>query len=165
MLNNPLALLSSSYDSYINRVEFLDILQDGGISLTIQDIVEELQKSGYVFTDYEKEMFAKMEVLEADKDQQPKYTDEENEKLRDFSTKYRAEIMKIQEKEKDINATTIENHFKESGIELTDDEKKILELIKKNENSEYALKQKEFYKVYGDSINNFIKLFLFQSIF
>jgi hypothetical protein len=54
-VNNPLAVVSSGYNIYINRLKYLEILKGvNTYTFDTRNIVSDLEKSGYTLTDSEK---------------------------------------------------------------------------------------------------------------
>ncbi|MFW6275290.1 MAG: hypothetical protein ACOC2M_01495 [bacterium] len=154
-VNNPLALLSSSYNSFINRLKYLDILGNSEFSITTLGIVEELQKSGYRFTESEKkliEIIKKQEEINSSPEMK-EFNEKYGKQQMEFSEKYMELLQGIYENTKaESDVTDLEEYLKDKGIRLTDAEKQYL---KASDELSKKLPKIDYGKAYQDSLNAF----------
>lgn len=157
-VNNPLAILSSAYDSYLNKLKYLDILQ-GARSFTwnTPKIAADLEKSGYTLTDSEKSLIKEAEEIELilNSAEQKSFNEKYSKRISDFYTKYQEDIQKLY---KNNPTADLPIYFKENNIKVTDDEQALLNAMAEHSKSESTVKLKQKYtKAYGDSISAFNK--------
>ncbi len=158
--NNSLAVLCPGYNSFINRLKYLDILRGSNFSITTLGIAEELQKSGYTFTESEKTLVEKLrkqeEILNLPdyKAFQQKY----GKLQQDFFKTYQDTLKPLFSSGKEVKNIEIEKHLIEKGVQLTDREKEYLKAAKEYDNSDDAKKIAEYFKsnpINNDLINQF----------
>ncbi len=158
--NNPFAVLSSGYKSYINRLKYLDILRIGSsFSINTQTLGVELEKSGYTFTPSEKLMFKKLKEADSisNSAEEKTYKEKYSKQIADFNLKYKDTLQSIFNTNKKIDNAIIKQYFKDHKIKLTADEKTLWKAITVHDNSEKIKKMHEFYTTSGDSTNAFHK--------
>jgi thiol-disulfide isomerase/thioredoxin len=158
--NYPLAVLSSSYESFINRLKYLDILRTGSsISINTQSLGVELEKSGYTFTPSEKLMLEKLKEADSisNSAEEKTYNEKYSKQVTAFYTKYQEDFKSIYKNAPKADNTVVDKYFKDNKIKLTADEKKLWKIITKHDNSEKIKKMHEFYTTSGDSTNAFHK--------
>jgi len=159
-VNNPLAVLSSSYDNYLNRLKYLEILKGvNTYTVDTRNIALDLEKSGYTLTDSEKLLVEKMKELELiiNSAEEKKYNEKYAQRTNDFYKKYQETTQKLYEDNPKADVTSYNEYFKENKIKLTDDEALLLKAMVEHSKSESANKIKRFYALYGDSISAFYK--------
>jgi thiol-disulfide isomerase/thioredoxin len=161
-VNNPLAVICSGYNTFINRLKYLDILRGTNkytVNITISTIAAELEKSGYTFTDSEKLLVAKTKELELinNSAEEKKYNEKYALRTTDFYTKYHETIQKLYKDNPKADETSFNEYFKANKVKLTDDEELLLTAMIEHSKSEPAKQAKQFYVLYGDSINAFYK--------
>jgi len=158
--NNPFAVLSSGYNSYINRLKYLDILRIGSsFSINTQTLGVELEKSGYTFTPSEKLMLEKLKEADSisNSAEEKTYNEKYSKQYTAFYTKYQEDFKSIYKNAPKADNTVIDKYFKDNKIKLTADEKKLWKIITNHDNSEKIKKMHEFYTTSGDSTNAFHK--------
>ena len=158
--NNPFAVLSSGYNSYINRLKYLDILRIGSsFSINTQTLGVELEKSGYTFTPSEKLMFKKLKEADSisNSAEEKTYNEKYSKQIADFNLKYKDTLQSIFNTNKKIDNAIIKQYFKDHKIKLTAYEKTLWKAITIHDNSEKIKKMHEFYTTSGDSTNAFHK--------
>jgi thiol-disulfide isomerase/thioredoxin len=158
--NNPLAVLSFDYLLYINRLEYLDILRNKSVySYTSPlDIVNELQKNGYSFTETDKRLIEKLKENETlfTEFSKAEFFEKYGKQNNDFYKKYQDKLQVWYEKTKGNTTTSMmEKYLIENGIKFTDDEKLLLEACKGFDNSPASIKCAQFQEMYKDSLNQF----------
>lgn len=166
VVNNPLAVLSSGYDSFINRLKYLSILRSTNFNITMMGIIEELQKSGYRFTESEKEL------IENIKKQEEIYNSPElkafnkayGEQQKEFNEKYQDTLQVFyQNTTEEADVADIEKYLNDKGFKLTDAEKQLLKAqddlskkLPKIENKEaYSDSLKAFHQKHNDFVNDY----------
>lgn len=158
--NDPLAVVSSSYDSYINRLKYLEILRgEFTFSTTASSLAAELEKSGYVFTVSEKVMVDKLLEVEQFQNtpEQKAYMDKYGEQIVDFNRKYQDILPGFYKNNPIKDAENKEKYFIENGIELSRKEMQLLQAMDENAKTEANQKIKEIYSSIGDSQSAFVK--------
>lgn len=161
MANNPLAVLSTDYYFFINRLKYLDILRDMGPTktYTLLEIANELEKTGYVFTTIEKNLISDLKEKDltklsaADSVFKEKY----GQQTKDFYKKYRDKLQDLYKanKEEITTFSMIEKFLIEKGVTFTDEEKVLIETNKINENTEASVKNREFQRKRLNAMNSF----------
>ncbi len=159
LVNDPLAVLSNDYDHFLNRLKYLELLRGENKGFSTLELVYALQETGYSFTDEEKKWVDALkeketpESIAAEKEFREKY----GTPTSDFYRKYMDKMQELfKEKKGDVvTFRMIENHLIEKGVELTNDDKVLIEALKANENTEASLKEREFQKQYKSSIEKF----------
>ena len=159
-VNNPLAVVSPSYNSYINRLKYLEILQ--GANSFIWNpikIATDLQKSGYTLTDSEKVLVDKIKELDAIQNtaEEKSYNEKYAKPTTNFFTKHQEIIAKLYKENPKADFSTFAESFKENKEQLTDDEQALMKAIIDHSQSEASLKISAWHKANGDSLNTFYK--------
>ncbi|MBN2350651.1 MAG: TlpA family protein disulfide reductase, partial [Bacteroidales bacterium] len=167
-VNNPLAVISSSYDSFINRLKYLNILRSNSeISLSTYGIVEGLQKSGYIFTESEKILIENIKKQEEiiNNPEIKAFNEKYGKQQQAFNEKY-LETLQVfyQNANADIDAAYIEKYLKNKGVKLTKAEKQLLkaqeELSKKMPKIEFGEGYSDSLKVFHEKHNEFVNDYL-----
>ncbi len=156
-VNNPLAVLSSRFNSFINRLKYLDILGRSELFITPMGIVEELQKSGYHFTESEKKLVEKIKIQDdINNSPESKAFKEKYGKLQqEFYEKYRDTLQVFYQNMQDKNGDSdVEKYLAHKGIKLTDDEK---QLLKAQKELAQNLPKINYDKADADSIDAFLQ--------
>jgi thiol-disulfide isomerase/thioredoxin len=152
IIHNPLAVLSSDYNSFINRLKFLEILSgESRLSLTALDILNELEKSGHELSKTEQFLKERLEEIEiGNKEFQDKYG-----KIHiDFATKYKDSIQSVINQGSVFNFESLVQQLNDSGITFTEEEKEFIEANIEFETTDFAKKKSDFFSTHGDSISN-----------
>lgn len=130
LVNNPLAVITSDYYFFINRLMYMELLSGAMKGISSNDILAELEKSGLPMTDEEKDMSSKLK--EVDTPEVKKLSEEFNKKYgkqsTDFHTKYREKLNTLY-KEKvgtTITPSMIQEYLAGQQVELTEEEKAFL---------------------------------------
>jgi len=158
LANNPLAVICSGYNSFINRLKYLDILRIGdSFSINTQGLGAELEKSGYTFTESERLMLEKLKEADliSNSAEEKTYNEKYSKQITAFYTKYQEDFKSVYKNTPKADNTVVDKYFKDNKIELTADEKKLWKIITKHDNSEKIKKMHEFYSTSGDSTNAF----------
>lgn len=158
LANNPLAVICSGYNSFINRLKYLDILRIGdSFSINTQGLGAELEKSGYTFTESERLMLEKLKEADliSNSAEEKTYNEKYSKQITAFYTKYQEDFKSVYKNTPNADNTVVDKYFKDNKIKLTADEKKLWKIITKHDNSEKIKKMHEFYSTSGDSTNAF----------
>ena len=158
VVNNPLAVMCSGYNSFINRLKYLDILRIGNsFSINTQSLGTELEKSGYTFTESERLMLEKLKEADSISNsvEEKSYKEKYSKQVTAFYTKYKEDFESIHKSTPRADNTVVDKYFKDNKIKLTADEKKLWKIMTNHDNSEKIRKMQEFYITYSDSINAF----------
>ena len=157
-VNNPLAVICSAYNSFINRFKYLDILRTGNsFSINTQGLGAELEKSGYTFTESERLMLEKLKEADliSNSAEEKAYNEKYSKQITAFYTKHQEDFKSVYKNTPKADNTVVDKYFKDNKIKLTADEKKLWKIITKHDNSEKIKKMHEFYRTSGDSTNAF----------
>lgn len=154
MVNNPLAVISTDFDSFYNRLKYLPILRSSGGSYSHQDVLVELAENGYSFTEEELELIEKIKELNKLKEEsgQKAFEEKYNQRFFDFYMKHRKAFSAFVKENKDYNASQLETYFRNEGVELSDSERELFEAQDKNKESEYSVISKEFFAENGEAV-------------
>jgi thiol-disulfide isomerase/thioredoxin len=155
-VNNPLAVISNEYNSFINRLKYTEILTNQTATYTISDVMDGLEASGTPLSEEEKTLFEAMkknnfmQTLASEKEFQKKYS----KKSSDFFQKYMDQIRALGKELKGEPITTekIEKYLTDKGVILTGEEKEYIVAMKELEKDESVVKKREFQKQYNASI-------------
>jgi len=161
--NNPLAVLSSGYDSFINKLKYLDIICPRIITVSFDedfdDKVSELKRRGYLFTESEKNLVSQFDELKLlnKSVEQKTFQDKYLRRLAEFNTKYMDKLqVLIKETKLPVNYSMIENYLISKGVTFSESDKEIIKVMKVYEKSEVSIKlQKLNTAVNHDSFNLF----------
>lgn len=139
LVNNSLAVISSDYSSFINRLKFMEILRGGSNSVSMIEAIEAMVKSGYQFSPEDEQISIRMKKV---------YTPELTTLFNEFNVKYGkqsndyykkyTEILKPFIKDKkssEITASLTKEYLAEQNIKLTKDDEELLnamEAMQKN---------------------------------
>ena len=160
--NNPLAVISDGYNSFINRLKYLDILRIGNsFSFSTQLLGDELEKSGYRLTASEKLMLEKLKVVDSisNSAEEKNYNEKYSKQVTAFYATHQEHFKNIYKITPKADNTVVDKYFKDNKIKLTADEKKIWKVITEHDNSEKIRNMHEFYSTYRDSITAFHKTY------
>lgn len=158
--NNQLAVIAPGYDSFINRLKYLEVLRlTKQFSMNTQLIGDELTKSGYQFTKHEKELLAKMKQVDSisNSTERKEFIDKYGKQVNVFYTKYNEAFTKINTSNPNAYSETIDKYFKDNKIKLTADEKEVWGILSKFYNTPESKMVKDFYATNKDSISAFHK--------
>ncbi len=152
--NDPLALLSNEYNSFINRIKYLDITRNSSnVVRTLDLIYEAVAEKEIELTSEEELVLREMKSIE---------NPERDKRMNEFYQKYRATLQSFDAKYKDTLALLnkeesfvlfhdVENEFIKRGIVLSDEEKEMFEAGKAALSREAILKQVQFSKIHGEA--------------
>lgn len=154
MVNNPLAVISTDFDSFYNRLKYLPFLRKRGSSYNHHDLLVELAENGHSFTEEEMELIEKIKGLNILKEEsgQQAFEEKYNQRFMDFYMKHRTVFGAFLKENSDYNASQLEAYFENEGIEFTDEDRELFEAQEKNKESEYSAVAKEFFAENGDLI-------------
>ena len=159
LVNNPLAVLTSDYSSFINRLKFMEILRGKNKSYSTFEIIAEMEKAGITMTPEEKEMAAGMK--EVDTPELKKMADEfylkYGPQLKEFNLKY-ADKLNVLNKEKQgtiVSPVMIEEYLVGQNIEITAEEKALLLAQKEYYENPQIQKMTQIYSQKSKSMNEF----------
>jgi thiol-disulfide isomerase/thioredoxin len=154
-VNDPFAVLTSDYSSFINRLKFLDILRPNNLSAySLSEIAAALEKSGVKLTPQEKELSTKMaefdlpEFKKIEKDFQEKY----GKQMSDFIRKYNDKLKKANIQGEKLSD---EELLMKQGIQLTDEEKALLSAIKERDSNPLIKKKNTIMTENREQISQF----------
>jgi len=168
LVNNPLAVLTSDYSTFINRLKFMDYLRGSFNSLTTYEMMTELGKSGYQFTPEETKLMAAMKELDSPevKKIQKEFELKYSVQMGEFYQKYSEKLQPLYKEKKGsvITPEMTEEYLLGQGITLTDQEKAFLTAGKElhdnplmqkvnSTKSEFAEETNQFYAEHQALIN------------
>ncbi|VAX24172.1 hypothetical protein MNBD_IGNAVI01-1661, partial [hydrothermal vent metagenome] len=157
--NDPLAVISSGYDSFINYLKFQEILRDQSQDYPIIEIANDLSATGYSFTNEEKELLKNAkEIAALKKIAEPKeFYDNYGNKRRKFLIKYEPVLRGLYKKLEDRNVAfeSIEKYLIENGVDFTSDEEELIKALKIHDNTKTMLKVREIQKSNRESTKEF----------
>lgn len=159
LVNNPLAVLTSGYYFFVNRLMFLEILRGAPIGYSTADIVAELEKSGYKFTPEEKELADGIKMSESPemKKVQDEFQARYGKQQDDFFKKYNDKIKALYKEKAGSFVTTaaITEYLAGQNVVFTDDEKAFLAAKKEFDDNPLVQKQNSFQEKYMKQISEF----------
>jgi len=148
--NNPLAVLSSGYNLYIKSLQNLDNTNAMSYMVDILDVVTELQKRKYQFTESEKlivKHFNELKLLNESAEQK-KYKDRYGKQLNEFDIKYQYKLMALFNKAKaPVTCSIIEDFLISKGVSFSEREKETIKIKKEYEKSDISLKLQALYSI------------------
>jgi thiol-disulfide isomerase/thioredoxin len=159
--DNPLAVMTSEYYFFINRLKYLDILRDKGsnVGLTTQDIIEELRKTGYQFTADEEKLASLQEEVNS--------TDY-NKLQKEFQEKYKEQAQAFRENHEDtlkhfhqqnrgkhVTPEMMEAYLAEQHIELTAEDQAYLAALKAFNKQPLNVKVQQLQSEIGSLVSTF----------
>jgi len=152
IVNNELAVVSSSFSSFINRLKYLDVSGHSiNMSLSTFDILNELEKDGYELSETEKLIQASYrEIEDWDKAFQEKYGNQQ----RSFNIKYQKTFESLGTPGKPTSFEELVQKMADSGIEFTDDEIEFIYAFKVRNQSEASAKFNNLLSSYGETISD-----------
>lgn len=142
-VNNPLAAITADYSQFMNRLKFLKILQKNDrLSIDTKGLINELKKSGYVFTEAEKLMIGQLEKIDSlqNSPEQKEYIEKYSKQESAFYTKYQEDFKEIYQNNPKVDFSIIEKYFKEKKIEFTPEEKELWKAMKIRDESDTVKK-------------------------
>ncbi|HET6557536.1 MAG TPA: TlpA disulfide reductase family protein [Prolixibacteraceae bacterium] len=135
LVNNPVAVISADYSSFINRIKYQEILTKGAIqSLTTGDILREMVNLGYQLTEDEKEIAEKLKVLESPEIMKlnKAFSEKHGEQIKAFNKNYSDKLTELYNANKDkvVFASMMEEYLLSKGIIFSDSEKEYIKAAK-----------------------------------
>jgi thiol-disulfide isomerase/thioredoxin len=163
MANDPLAVVSNDYDSFINRLKYLDILRSNSTySFTIPNIIAAAKEEGISFTPDEEKMIAKQLSIKSDTVLDRKMEgifNKHQATVSSFFRKNQAAIQELSKNESFVIYYDIEDSLKKRGVEVTEKEveflKEICALKTRDQFVAQAKESKAFMKENGEALNAF----------
>ena len=159
--NNPYAVLATSYNSFINRLKYLDLAEDEDnvIYYSIDDIIDELKTTGYSFTEEENAMLKLIEQGEAimQEPDQKAFIEKYETRRRDFYIKHDS---LVQNYYRSLSETPnaggdMEEYLVDNGVALTEDEKEFLSALRAYNELESTKKLMELQSENGPAVGQF----------
>ena len=144
--NNPLAVLSFSYYFYINRLPFLKLVDSPSrLSNSSVEIMDELQKIDYPFTEAEKTMIGQLKEFEQlqNSPEQKAFVEKYDKISTAFYSKHK-KVYEILKNEPKVDYLVIEKYLIKNGIAISDDEKQFLAAQKVLDKSDSSIKMNKF---------------------
>ncbi|MFA9193910.1 TlpA disulfide reductase family protein [Flavobacterium sp. FBOR7N2.3] len=161
ILNNELAVLSANYSSFINRLRFVDIFRNNGVSYSYNstsETAESLEKSGIALSKEELEMVAASKKIEKISTKEFEFYIANLSKIQKFKENHNEAHTKLQKDNPKVGVSVIAlaDYLKTQGVSLTAEEKELVTGTKLAQltKEEIAI-QKQFYDKYGESLKAF----------
>jgi len=158
--NNPLALLSTEYYSFINHLKYMDLVSGTqGLSMTTFELVDYMKEKGYRFSDSEQKIVDSMSKTDSlsNLPKVKKFNDTYHDAVQAFFKKYQDDYQNLR-KMKHPSAVSINDlgdYLKEQGDSLTKDEQELLVAFKKYRSLPEVKELNEFYRINSDSMSAF----------
>lgn len=157
--NNPLGILVNDYYYFINRLKYNELSRNISSGYTISEIAQDLIRAGFPLTEEEKEMAADLKAnYNPDANARiAEFLNRYGSRYDEFSRKHREELDKIQGTTKNQPPTTsaILKVMSDNGVELTDEERKMLEIRSAIFDTPEFIKNHELMVRYKDQIARF----------
>lgn len=160
MINNPLAVVSSNYKNFFNRIKFLPLLREGNRGYRLEEMLMKMAENGCDFTEKESAVINGLNELERSKEStgQKEYEEKYNQRTSDFFNKHMKDVQKFMKQNKnELDYSKFVAFLKEKGIEVTPDEIELTEAVQEQAKSMYAQKSKKFYEENSEVINALMK--------
>lgn len=159
-VNNPIAVISDSYNFFVNRFKYSNILSNNkSIRLTTLDIANELIKSGEPLTTEDDQLIEKLKKFETSeaKKKVDAYSEKYSDLTREFYTKYADETKDLRENSKDfaVSITMMADHLKIKGIEITEEEQELVNAFTDFDEQPWGEEIHRFYTENGEAFNKF----------
>ena len=159
LVNNPLAVLTPDYSTFINRLMFLEILRGAPQSFSTADILTELEKSGYKFTPEEKELAVGIKMIESPemKKVQVEFQAKYGKQQTEFFKKYNDKIKALYKEKAGsfVTTATIIEYLAGQNVVFTDEEETFLAAKKEYDDNPVVKKQNSFQEKYMKQISEF----------
>jgi thiol-disulfide isomerase/thioredoxin len=159
LVNNPLAVISPDYKSFINRLKYIEILNGPSKSYSTNDILIELEKAGLPMTAEEKELAAGLKEVETPeyKKVQEDFFQKYGPQITSFNRKYREKLNALYKENKGTNVTSamIEAHLVGQNTELTTEDKALLAAQQEFSENPQIQKMNEVQLRFGKSMSEF----------
>lgn len=156
IINNPLAVISSNYKSFFNRIKFLPILRDGNRGYRHDEMLMKMAENGCDFTERENAVIIGLNELARLKEStgQKEFEEKYNQRVTNFFTKHQEHVQKFMKQNKnELDYSKFVAFLKEKGIEVTPDETGLIDVLQEQEKSMYAQKSKKFYEENSEALN------------
>lgn len=159
-VNNPLAVMTNAYQWFINRLMFSSILRDDDSrGMTTIDIADAYVKKGKVLKPEEAELIEKMKAFEESEATIASKTFNEtySSRIEGFVEKYAEDLKDLIENSQGtyVTVTMMADHLKIKEIEISDDEKEMVEAFMVYQNHPLTLEVGAFYSENGEAISLF----------
>jgi thiol-disulfide isomerase/thioredoxin len=159
-VNNPLAVMTNPYHWFINRLMFSSILSDDqSMGLTTIGIADAYVEKGNVLKPEEAQLIERLKYFE---------TSEARVAMQSFNEVYEVRIKALVEKYSEelndllensegthVTITMMGDHLKFKEIEITGDEKEMVEAYTAFQQSPFIIEMMAFYSENGEAINLF----------
>ena len=160
LVNNQLGVLSSDYDSFVNRLKFSDILIGDPVFIhSIPEIAEAMEKEGYKLTPEEKDLAIQMKEIDSPemKKLRTEFSEKYSNQSADFYKKYASKLQPLYQEKKGtaITPEMIEEYLVGQKVELTEEEKALFAAQKEYAKNPLVQKYSEFYQKYNKQISQF----------
>jgi thiol-disulfide isomerase/thioredoxin len=161
-VNNPLAVIADSHQSFVNRLIYSDLLrEDEPVVLNTVDIAIELEKSGHSFTAEDAQLIEKLRAFFASegKLKMDSFNYKYGDRARVFVNKYSKDLKDLTDNSKELGVTItmMADHLKIKGIEIAEDEQEMVEAFAVFYQSPWISEAQDFYRLNGEAINQFHK--------
>jgi len=161
IVNNPMAVLSTEYGSFINRLKPSEILRGKTKYYTIPEIAEKLEQSGYTLTEEEKDLvgYIKQEENSTNKSSLDLFSNKHRDQIMAMNNKYMPQMIDLykEKREEIITYAIIEQYLLEKNVPFTADEKILLDSLKVDEKTDIAIEKRKLQKQYEKPVESFNK--------
>lgn len=160
LVNNPMAVVTSEYYTFINRLMFLEILRRSTYKqFTFPEIVAEMDKANYKIPKEERDVIIQLQNIETPelKKVQTEFQKKYGEQSKNFNQKYSKHLQEFYKEKKGTNVTysMIEEYLLGKKVEFSEDEKELIEAQKVFNENPLIEKRNLFYAEYNKAINQF----------
>jgi thiol-disulfide isomerase/thioredoxin len=159
MVNNPLAVISSSYNHFINGLKYAEVIRRSTKRFGTSDIIEELRKTNYTFTDDELNMIKTNQMIDSlnKVNNYNAFHEKYTEQISAFYLKHEQTIKDLSTKAEGKRASyaEIEKKLIENGITFDEDELELLKALKIREQMPEAKKISELHDSIKDELTQF----------
>lgn len=161
LTNNPIAVLSTDYGSFINRLKFADFLRPSNFRITTKMLLDETKKRGTTLTADEEQLSEALDRSDELKNaiDQSGQNKKHNAAFKAFNEKYKVQIMKIYRKAREQKHTVenLKTAMLDEGIELSNEEIKMFDARAKIQESALGKKLAEEQKTISRLSSKFHK--------
>ena len=163
ILNDEVAVVSSEYSIFINRLRFATIFRNGNYTVSFSfssysELSEQLQKLGITLTSEELQLFEAGKEMDKINSKAIGFYTENGNKIQDFEKNHKEVVDKLQKEKPEVGISVgdLASELKKQGIVLTSEEKKLLAAFKSAEFSKKEIAiQKQFTDKYGETLKLF----------
>ncbi|MFA9187748.1 TlpA family protein disulfide reductase [Flavobacterium magnesitis] len=161
VLNNELAVISDNYSSFINRLQFARVLRPEPFRVSytfLSETIEELQKSGIVLSDKEKDLASVSKQNDALIYKSVNFFVNNFSEIQKFKSKYSDVGVKLQKENSNVEVSVgkLADRLQAQGVVFTADEKKLITDFKASELTKEELAiTKKYHEKYGEIQKSF----------